>query len=220
MKKINAKSASFVFAVFMAMSSSAATIDYAGTIYTSDTSHSYPWVLGSVMWEAIDSGNSTATNSTGITYFDTHDVSKLTWTFGDLEMTDHLSPGADTAGYEIYTEDDGSTQPFTMLYDGEVIATGVSLSLRTDVENNMDATAVGVGYATLTAAGANSAFYDEIMTLSGNTGNLKIDIDNFDPVENGVFNSTGTLSVIPEPSMGALVGFGLMGFVLYRRFRR
>lgn len=221
MKWSGGKSVSVAFALFVATSGSAATIDYTGTINASDSSHNYPWVMGSTMWESIDSGNSTATDSSGIAYFDSHDVVNLSWTFGDLELTDHLSPGVETAGYEIYTENDGSFEPFTMYQDGVVIATGISTSLRTDVENNMDDTAVGVGYVTLTAAGEDSEFYDEIMTLSGNTGELRLDIDSFSPTANeGVFTSTGTVSVVPEPSVGALMGLGLMGFLTFRRFRR
>jgi hypothetical protein len=54
------------------------------------------------MFESLDNGNATATSQVGFSYFDTHDITQLTWTFGDLELTNHLSPGASSAGFEYY----------------------------------------------------------------------------------------------------------------------
>jgi hypothetical protein len=197
----------------------AVVINWSGTSYNSDTSSSYGWVLGSHMFESLDSGNATATSQAGFIYFDTHDITQLTWTFGDLELTNHLSPGATTAGFEYYSEADNNVTDFEMFQNDTLVASGDVLYLQTDVANSSDATGTGAAGITLTTAGADPTFFNEIMALSGGTGALSIEIGNFDPMSDGVFNSNGTLTVVPEPSATALF-VGLFALACIPRRRR
>ncbi len=68
--------------------------------------------------------------------------------------------------------------------------------------------------------GGDSTFFDEVMTLSGNTGILAFEFDNFDAVDAaGLFESDGRFTVVPEPSEYAMI-FGALGMaavVLRRR---
>ena len=171
------------------------------------------------MFESLDNGNATATSQVGFSYFDTHDITQLTWTFGDLELTNHLSPGASSAGFEYYSEADNDVTDFEMFQNGALVASGDVLYLRTDVANSSDTSATGTAEVTLTTAGVDSTFFDEVMTLSGGTGTLSVEIGNFDPVSYSEFNSSGTLTVVPEPSATALF-VGLFALALIQRRQR
>lgn len=197
----------------------AVVINWSGTTTNSDTTSSLAWVQGSHMFESLDNGNATATSQVGFSYFDTHDITQLTWTFGDLELTNHLSPGASSAGFEYYSEADNDVTDFKMFQNGALVASGDVLYLRTDVANSSDTSATGTAEVTLTTAGADSTFFDEVMTLSGGTGTLSVEIGNFDPVSYGEFDSSGTLTVVPEPRATALF-VGLFALALIQRRQR
>jgi len=87
----------------------AAYIDYYGTV-KADTNTSYSWVSGSTMWGTVEDGGGTGTASSGFTSLNGLDISLFTFTFGDLELTNHLSPTATEAGFEYYSESDGSIE--------------------------------------------------------------------------------------------------------------
>ena len=191
-------------------------IMFFGQIQSADATAN-DWVLGSTMWGSIDTSSSTATSFVGFDSLDGLDPAKLTWTFGDLELTNFLEPTVGAAGFEVYTENDASIGLLEFFYDGVKWAEGTVDSLRVDVENSNDANAVGSGTATLTSAGADDAFYNEVVAISG--GILTFELDAFDPVDaNGLFNTSGTISAVPEPETYALVsGLALIAFAYFRR---
>jgi hypothetical protein len=201
-----------VLLLFTSGVGSAAQIGWTGVTNLSDSSQGIPWVFGSTMWESLDTGVATGASQTGFTYFDTHDIGLFTFTFGDLELSSYLSPGAALPGFEIYTDTDAVFVPFDMLQDGVLVASGEADFLRVDVLNNADANALGTAEATITTAGGDPAFFNELMTLSGGTGKLSITIDSFNPVAIGVFNNVGTIAILPAPALaGDLNADGFVG---------
>jgi hypothetical protein len=195
-----------------------ASVQFSGTTFMSDTSENIPWVLGSVMFESLDSGTATGTSQQGFTFFETNNVNLLTWTFGDLELSSFQSPGVATPGFEIYTETDGNEVPFTLDYDSSVAAVGVVSWLRVDVSNSSDLAATGTAEVILQNPGSDPELFNEIMSLSGNTGILYFTINEFDPVSFGQFASTGSFTVVPEPStFASLAGAFILAYVLRRR---
>jgi len=197
----------------------AAYIDYNGNV-NADTNTSYSWVLGSTMWGAVESGDGTGTASSGFTSLNGLDISLFSFTFGDLELTDYLSPTATEAGFEYYSEGDGSIEQMQFFYDGGLWASATLNFLQVDVDNSSDASATGFGSANLTSYGLNDAFFNEVMLLTGGTGLLTFDISGFTPINStGDFTSTGRISVsaVPLPAALWLFGPALLGFMGFRR---
>lgn len=198
----------------------AASFDFDGNLQANNLT-AQPWVAGSTMWGAIDTGSGTGNAQSGFDYLSSRDVHLLTFTFGDLELTSWQSPGLASAGFENYTEGDASVMPFTLKYDNAVIATGTSLFLRTEVSNNNDITALGTGQFLITAPGADATFYNEVMALTGGSGLCDVTLSSFFPVNGaGLFSTAGTITTapVPEPDTWALVASGaILGFAILRR---
>lgn len=206
--------------LFLAGTGRAATFDFSGNLQAGNLT-GLGWVIGSTMWGSIQTGSGTGTSQTGFSYFNTHDIGQLTFTFGDLELSSFASPGPFSPGFERYTDTDGSSVPFTVRYAGDVVATGTSIYLYDEVENFNDVTAVGTGQVILTTPGADPAFFNEVMALTGNSGQLDLVLTGFFPVNNeGLFATTGTFTAVPEPGEYAAVGAaGMVGLALWRRRR-
>lgn len=199
----------------------AADIQFTGSISMSSLTGN-PWVTPSFMWGQIDSGSLTATSISGFTSLNGSDPSKLVFSFtSTMGLTSFQIPGAASAGFERYTPSGGGTS-FQVTYDGTVLATGVAVFLRSDVTSSNAVTATGSGQAQLTAGGSSLAFFQEVLSKTGGTGLLDMNISGFTPIDNlGHFSSTGSLSAIPEPSTFALgSGLTVLGMaVLWRRRR-
>ena len=180
-------------------SASAATIEYTAITQAAGVT-SNPWIFGSTMWGGIEAGTSTATSINGFASLAGATPSLFSWTFGDLELTNFVSPTATTAGYEIYAEGDASVSPLKFWYDGELLATGTVFDIRVNVAHSFDAGSAGVGTGQITGAGANAAFYNEILSLTGGTGNLTFTVEDFYSVsQSGQFGNRGVLS-FPSPA--------------------
>lgn len=207
--------------LLMASTLSAQVFEYGGQTQAANITN-HDWVLGSKMWGTIEAGSGVGTSSDGFTSLANIDISKFTFTFGDLELTNFLEPGPASAGFEVYSEGDGSVQPIQFFYDGNLWASGDVFDITINVDNSNDATAVGTSRVQLTAPGVDAAFYNEVIALSGGTGLLDFQIADFFPVDDaGLFSSTGSVSPVPEPSTYALVfGMGIAGFAVARRLRR
>jgi len=183
----------------------------------------------------------TGATATGIDLFDpgggAMDVELLTWNFGPMSLTgigvgdsETLSPGDATAGFEDYRYDSMggvATTNLTFYYDGDEWLSGYITPFLITVPNRFDPNATGTGTAYITAntaAGLN--FYNEIMTLSGGSGELAFAAGNFvsttgtDPES---FTSSGSVSIVsavPEPSTWAtLAGLAALGLAGCRRRR-
>ncbi len=199
----------------------AGVIEYNGKVQAGNITDE-PWVLGSTMWGSLESANGTATSSTGFKSLIGLDLSLFTFNFGDLELSEWLSPGINSSGWEFYSEGDSSVQPVRFYYDGVEWAFGSLNFIQTDVDNLYDATATGSGSLNLESGTAEGMdFYTEVMALSSGTGIMNISINNFDPVNNtGLFNSSGSLSVSPVPEPSSLALFGLGGLMVLGLARR
>ncbi len=199
----------------------AASFDFSGDLQAGNLTGN-PWVLQSFMWGTIETGSGTGTSQSGFSFFDTRNISQLTFTFGDLELSSSASPGLFAGGFERYTDTDGSSVPFTIRYAGTTVATGTSVYLYDEVEHSNDVTAVGTGQVILTAPGSDPTFFNEIMALTGNTGQLDLVLTGFFPVnQQGLFATTGTFTAVPEPGEYAALGaLGMAGFALWRRRRQ
>jgi len=213
-----ATTAALALAALVASPARAAVFDFSGVLQAGGGTAN-PWVLGSTMWGTIETGTGTGTSQSGFNYFATHNVSQLTFTFGDLELSSSLSPGPASAGFERYTDTDGSSVPFTISHAGTVIATGTSDFLYDEVSNSSDVTAVGNGRVTLTAPGLDPAFYNEVLGLTGGSGRMDLVLSGFFPVNNaGLFATTGSFTAVPEPGeYSAVAAAGLAGLALWRR---
>lgn len=165
------------------------------------------------VWGTIDSAEFTATASDGFASLSaTGDVTLFGGSFGGLEAI------GGTSSNPIYTDSDSSGTDFQLSYNGVQWATGEVLQLELnmiDAEGNATAT----GLAKFTAAGTNSAFFNELMTLTSGSGLMAFAVEPFYAfADDGVFTVTGTLSAVPEPgTYAAIVGFAGLGFALLRR---
>ncbi|MDX2111161.1 MAG: hypothetical protein SFY80_13075 [Verrucomicrobiota bacterium] len=197
-------------------------INFSGQIETTNlTTHT--WVLGTTMWGTVNTGTAIATSQTGFNSLAGLDMSKFGWTYGKLNLTQFQEPTANGAGFEYYTR---TTQSFDIIYNGSLLATGDVLYLRSEVLNSSDINATGTGRVQLTAPGQDSAFYNEVMSLTGNTGLLDMQINSFvavsaPGVDPGYFSSTGVLSpiAVPEPALFAY-GFGGIALLLALMLRK
>lgn len=200
--------------------SRAASFDFSGVVHA-DSLTAIPWVGPSTMWGAIARGSGTGTSQSGFTYFNTHAITDLSFSFGDLELSSHLSPGPAFAGFEVYTETDSVLVPFSIKLSGTEIASGVSLELTTHVSDSSDFVATGTGKFQVTTPGADPTFYNEVMTLTAGSGLFHADITSFAAVDiAGNFSSLGTMTAVPEPStFAAGTALALLGFAAVRRMR-
>ena len=194
-------------------------INFSGTAQNGNLGD-IPWVVGTTMWETIETGEGMGTFTQDISTLEGLDPMLLTWTFGDLELTDFRSPtppGSEppaTFGFEFYSEADESVQPLEFFYDDVLWARGEVNELVVNVNHSSDIDATGTGLAKLNTPGVETDFFSEIMELSGGSGLLEFTIDEFDPVDSqGLFSSSGTITVIPEPGTYGL--FFLVCSVLY-----
>jgi hypothetical protein len=78
---------------------------------------------------------------------------------------------------------------------------------------------VGTGQVILTAPGADPSFYNEVLALTGGSGQLDLTLTGFFPVnDSGLFATTGSFTAVPEPGEYAAVGAaGLLGLAIWRR---
>lgn len=174
-----------------------------------------------------------------------YDITQLSWQIGvvggndtDAAMTLYTGPGTATVsptttteGKEDYRYDDaGGTAAKNLVFyydDGggpDEWASGYITRFITTVTDIAadDATAVGdVVLTNFTAAGED--FFNEIMTLSGGSGEIIYTADSFVPVviaDPATFTSAGSWTVIPEPSTWA-ASIGAMALtVVFTRRRR
>lgn len=227
--------AAFAAAAALASAANAASFDFSGALQAASLT-GIPWVrvpinppalepaIGSVMWGSLETGSGAGTSQSGFTYLSSRDVGLLTFSFGDLELSSWQSPLEGAMGFERYTDTDGSSVPFTIRYDGTIIATGTSDYLYDEVDHIFDIAAVGSGQVTLTAPGADPAFFNEVMGLTGGSGQLQLQLHTFDPVDfGGNFSTTGTFSTtpVPEPEeYAAVAAAGLIGWAVWRRRQR
>lgn len=191
------------------------------------------WVLfngqPSKMWGTVSSGSATASAVNGFTSLSNatvagFNIALFQWSFGsqgDLELVNFQSPGPATAGFEVYENNVGNAVDITFTYDGDVWATGTVDQIRADVTNNADLNATGTGVVTLTAAGVDDAFFNEVMSKTGNTGRLDYTFNSFTAVNaQGLFQSDGSFTAVPEPAhTAAAVALVCVGAVFIRRRR-
>jgi hypothetical protein len=202
----------------LSQSLAAAQVEFFGTSQNS-VATPYPWVAGSTMWGHLDNANGTGQSATGFTSLASIDISKLSFTFGDLDLTSYLSPGPASAGYEIYT-DDGAGTPFQFLYDGDLWATGTVHYLQTDVANSSDLNATATLSVSLLSAGVDDAFFNEIMLFTGGSGMITLNAHSFTPINaSGLFSSVTTLELtaVPIPATAWLFGSALLGLAGIKR---
>jgi hypothetical protein len=210
----------------------AALFDFSGTLQAASLT-GIPWVNGSNpptpeaqtwMWGSIETGSGTGTSQSGFSYLVGRNPALLTFTFGDLELDTHRSPGPGTMGFERYTDTDGSSVPFTISYNGVMIAEGTSEYLYDEVSHINDFTAVGNGRVTLHTPGSDPTFYNEVSAITGGTRQLDVTLRSFFPVNNaGLFVTTGSISAtpVPEPEeYAAVAAAGLIGWAVWRRRQR
>ena len=165
------------------------------------------------------------------------DITLFTWEFGPMTLLgagigDSVtqSPGAATQGFEDYRYDDSSgaaAKNLTFYYDSNEWVSGYVTQFVVEVDDNSDFDAVGGGSAyidSFTVAGTD--FYNELMSLTNNTGLLDFVATSFTPVvgtDPGTFSSAGqisTVSAVPEPSSWALIiGSAALAAVASRRWR-
>ena len=204
-----------------------ATVTYSGTAVTTGLS-SLPWVHPTFMAQQVTSIDVTATGQAGFTSLSSLDLSKLQFSFTTmyLSTSESLSPGPSSEGYELYRPPAPGTNSFLVTYNGSAFASGNVDFFRIVVPNNSATTASGSGRAFLTAgAGEGTAFYNEVMALSGNTGRLdfvatSFAATNYNPFTGaGTYSSTGVMAVVPEPSTYAAIagGMALLGALWHRR---
>jgi len=219
-------------AVALTSNAHAASFDFSGLLQA-DNLTGIPWVNvsnpptpegQSLMWGSIETGSATGTSQSGFSYLEGKDPALLTFTFGDLELNTFQSPLVGAMGFERYTDNDGSSVPFSISYDGVVIAQGTSQYLYTEVDHISDLTAIGSGRVSLHTPGSDPAFYNEVFAITGGSRQLDVTLTSFFPVNDaGLFATTGSISAtpVPEPEENAAVAAaGLIGWAVWRRRQR
>ncbi|WP_269543201.1 hypothetical protein [Cerasicoccus fimbriatus] len=220
------------------LSASAAFITYQNGVTNTINADGDPWVTGTSMYlNIVDDygssplGPSGATGNT--TDLDTFspggggfDISLLTWEFGSLDLytgpgSVTQSPGPASPGFEDYRIS-GAGPNLTFYYNGDEWVTGDLTRFITAVDNVNDFEATGTGEATITNfTVAGTAFFNEIMSLTGGTGVITFTADGFSAVQGpdpATFTSDGTISIVPEPGVTAAgIGAIVLGAVLIRR---
>ncbi len=208
------------------LSTRAQVVNFSGQVQAGNLT-AIPWVIGSTMWGTIDSGNAAATGAAGFNSlsFGGFNPALFSWTIGnvgELELGANQSPGPALMGFEVYSNTAGPAVDIQFSYNGDLWASGVVDQVRSEVVNNMAAVGTGTGQVTLTAAGVDAAFFNEVMALTAGSGQLDFTFTAFTPVNaQGLFNSAGSFTAVPEPGETA-VGFALLtGVVLsVHRLRR
>lgn len=94
------------------------------------------------------------------------------------------------------------------------------------VESSSDENATAYGTAYLSeATDDGQAFFDEVMVLSGNTGQLVFNVNDYYSIVNygssASFGAGGSFTVVPESStVAAVAGVAALAVVFFRRKRR
>ncbi|MEL0059338.1 MAG: hypothetical protein VW711_04240, partial [Verrucomicrobiales bacterium] len=153
------------------------------------------------MYLNVEEGTATANSINHLHSLEGLDPNLLTFSFDSgsparLSLTDSLSPGAASEGYEVYTNPTGIPVILTFTYDLDSWATAEVLEITTHVTDWLDDDATGKVRAVLT--GGDSAFYEELMFLSDGSGELDFTFDSFYPVSNpldDLFASIGSFTV-------------------------
>ena len=204
----------------------AQVVEFSGQVQASNLT-AIPWVTGSTMWGQIDSGNAGATSAVGFTSlsFGGFNPALFTWTIGnggELELGLNQSPGPALIGFEVYENTAGPAVDIQFSYNGDLWASGVVDQVRSEVANVNAQVGTGTGLVTLTAAGVDDSFFNEVIALTGGSGKLNYTFTAFNPVNaQGLFNSLGSFTAVPEPTETAMV-FGILGLgavVLHRRIK-
>eukprot|EP00353_Schmidingerella_taraikaensis_P009139 CAMPEP_0185569494 /NCGR_PEP_ID=MMETSP0434-20130131/2094_1 /TAXON_ID=626734 ORGANISM="Favella taraikaensis, Strain Fe Narragansett Bay" /NCGR_SAMPLE_ID=MMETSP0434 /ASSEMBLY_ACC=CAM_ASM_000379 /LENGTH=187 /DNA_ID=CAMNT_0028184285 /DNA_START=165 /DNA_END=728 /DNA_ORIENTATION=+ len=178
------------------------------------------------MWGTVESGNAAATSAVGFNSlsFVGFNPALFSWTIGnvgELELDGRLSPGAASIGFEEYRNLAGPAVDIQFSYNGDLWASGVVNEVRSEVVNVNAVTGTGTGLVTLTSAGVDADFFNEVIALTAGSGELNYTFTGFNPVNaQGLFNSVGSFTAVPEPSEYAMV-FGVLGIgvMLIRRKR-
>lgn len=204
-----------------------ATVTYSGNATTTGVSV-LPWIHPTMMAQQVTSIGVTATGQAGFTSLSGLDLSKLQFTFTTMYLSEgeSLSPGPSSEGYQLFRPPAPGTNSFLVTYNGSAFASGHVDFFRIAVPNNSATTLTASGRAFLTTgSGEGAAFYNEVMTLSGNTGRLDFAATNFSSTgynpstQTGTYSSTGVMAVVPEPSTYAAIAGGveLLGALWQRR---
>lgn len=190
---------SYLFtSVLLAGASQAASFSYSGLITPGGASGT-GWVDGTMMPTSIVVGTGTAASQSGFSYFATHDITLLTFQFADLELSNFQAPTSDQWGFMYFAEANGSPIPFTLSYNGSVIASGITDHINLVVDNDTDLGASGDGRITLIAAGTDPAFFNEVMTKTDGTGRLNVYLSADAVATGGTMAMGGTFVAVPEP---------------------
>lgn len=240
-----------LFAAIVALATSSLR---AATIYFEDgnVNAEFPtgplWVNGTGMFQSLVYDNPIATRASGAEASSQEgfnlfsplggglDVTLLAWEFFGLSLMgigdgDSLtqSPGIDSKGYEDYRYDDegGDGVPnLYFYYNGDLWAMGFLTRFVVEVENEDSEDGIAWGTAYIhEVLPAGQDFYDEIMALSYNTGQLEFSVDSFTVYAwEGLFasfSSSGSFTVVPESStVAAVAGIVALTLVSLRRKRR
>jgi MYXO-CTERM domain-containing protein len=206
------------------------------------------WVGATLMFQDIVStfggapgpSGATGATSTDIDLFDGGgmDITLLTWEFGPMSLTGigvgdsaTVSPGDATAGFEDYRYNDlsgAAAANLTFYYNEVEWLSGYVTRFLITVPNRFDPNATGTGTAYITNnTAAGTGFFNEIMTITGGSGELAFNANNFvsttgtDPES---FTSTGSVTIVsavPEPATWtALAGAAGLAMACFRRRRR
>ncbi len=193
-----------------------------------------------IAYNALDGGTGLATSITGFASLAGVTPSDLTLSFGDIErLSTTFTPGGctptpppgfincDTA-INTYGEGDAGPNFFDVILagigtilSGQVIA--VDVVTDTDLSSPGFATATGSG--TLLFTSGLAPYFAEMQSLTGGTGVAGVTLNSFDPVcfpgtDPCSFQSSGTLTFVPEPTTAALLGGALAALAMGRRGRK
>ena len=172
--------------LLQSFAANAAFINFNSQLQAAGTT-THPWVFGSTMWSEIVSSSGIGSSYEGFSSLNGLDISKFSFSFGGLTLTSFLSPGVNSPGFERYT---GATDPFEFFYDGQLWASGTIAYVLNEVENSNDLGGA-TSEITLTSAGVDDTFYNEMLALTDGTGTFIMTAGNFQQVdENGLFSST------------------------------
>ena len=158
------------------------------------------------------------------------DPSKLTLSFGSLsenpigpsvlDLTFFDNGATTSLAIEEYT---GSAVA-TLFNDGTPVATGTISFIRTETAPGIPLLTTGFITGELTSAlGEDPSIFNEIFSASGGSLNGVLDsflfTGNTELLDGAIFVSTGTFTLIPEPSTAFLLAAGLVGLAISGRRR-